>query len=50
MRNLFVEGLQLLSIHTKDVMDTAVVNSVPKIGEEEEQLKNFVKERFVKRS
>ena len=34
-------------------MDTTVANSVqnvPKIGEEEEQFKNFVKERFVKRS
>ena len=53
MRNLFIEeDLQLLSIHTKDVMDTAVVNSVqnvPKIGEEEGLFKNFVKERFVKR-
>ena len=52
MGNLFIEGLQIVPIHTKDVMDTAVVNSVqnvPKIGEEEEQFKNFVKERFVKR-
>ena len=91
MRNLFIEeGLLLLSIHTKEVMKTAVINSVLacensrhsslpvssftrnatragseeerlfsqansvqnvlKIGGEEEQFKNFVKERFVKRS
>ena len=47
MGNLFIEeGLQLVSIHMEDVMD-AVVNSVqnvPKIGEEEEQFKAFVKE------
>ena len=53
MGNLFIEeGLQFVSIHTKDVMDTPVVNSVqnvPKIGEEEGLFKNFVKERFVKR-
>ena len=50
MRNLFMEeGRQLLSIHKRDVMDTAVVNSVqnvPKIGEEEEQFKNFVKQTY----
>ena len=41
------EGLQLVSIHMKDVMDAAVVNTVqnvPKIGEEEEQFKAFAKE------
>ena len=46
MGNPFTEeGLELVAIHTKDVMDAAVVNSVKmvsKIGEE--QLKNFVKE------
>ena len=44
---MFIEGLQLLSIHMKDVMDAAVVYSVqnvPKIGEEEERFKAFVKE------
>ena len=53
MGNLFIEDPQLLSSHTKDVMDTTVVNSVqnvPKIGEEEEQFKSFVRERFVMRS
>ena len=54
MGNLFIEeGLQFVSIHMKDVMDAAVGNSVqnvPKIGEEEEQFKAFVKEWFVKRS
>ena len=52
MGNLFIEGLQLVSIHTKDIMDAAVVNSVqivPKTGEEEEQFKNFVKASFLKR-
>ena len=48
MGNLFIEaGLQLVSIHMKDVIDVAVVNSVqtvPKVGEEKEQFKNFVKE------
>ena len=47
MGNKFREGLQLVSSHTKDVMDAAVVNSVrnePKIGQEEEQFKAFVKE------
>ena len=47
MGNLFIEeGLQLLSIHMKDVVDAAVVNSVqnvPKIAEEEERFKAFVK-------
>ena len=47
MGNLFIEeGLQLVSIHMKDVIDLAVVNSVqnvPKIGEEKKQFKNFVK-------
>ena len=41
------EGLQLVSIHMKDVMDAAVVNTVqnvPKIGEEEEQFKAFANE------
>ena len=46
------EGSELVAIHTKDVMDAAVVNSVqtvPKIREE--PFKNFVrKERFVERS
>lgn len=54
MGNLFIEeGLQLVSVHMKDVMDAAVVNSahnVPKIGEQKEQFKNFVKEQFFKRS
>ena len=54
MGNLFIEErLQLVSIRMKDVMDEAVANSVqnmPKIGEEEEQFKAFVKEQFVKRS
>ena len=40
MGNLFIEeGLQLVSIHMKDVGDTAVANSaqnMPMIGEEEE--------------
>ena len=52
MGNLFIEaGLQLVSIHMKDVIDVAVVNSVqtvPKVGEEKEQFKNFVKEWFAK--
>ena len=54
MGNLFIEeGLQLVSVHMKDVMDAAVVNSahnVPKIGEQKEQFKNFVKEQLIKRS
>ena len=48
MRNLLIEeGLQVVSNHMKGVMDAAVGNSVqnvPKIGEEEEQFKAFVKE------
>ena len=47
MGNLFIEGLQIVPIHKKDVMDAAVVNSVqnvPKIGEEEKQFKAFVKQ------
>ena len=48
MGNLLIEeGLQLVSNHLKGVMDAAVGNSVqnvPKIGEEEEQFKAFVKE------
>ena len=48
MGNLFIEeGLQLVSLHMKDVINVAVVNSVqnvPKIGEEKEQFKNFVRE------
>ena len=52
MGNLFIEeGLQFVSIHMKDVIDVAVVNSVqtvPKVGEEKEQFKNFVKEWFAK--
>ena len=47
MGNLFIEGLHVVSIHTKDVMDAAVVNSVqnvPKIGEKEKQFKAFVKQ------
>ena len=46
-----MEGLQLVSIHMKDVMDAPVVNTVqnvPKISEEEEQFKAFVKQWFVK--
>ena len=53
MGDLFIEGLQLISIYTKDVMDAAVVNSVqnvPEIGEEEEQFKILLKKRFVKTS
>ena len=53
MGNLFIEGLQIVPIHKKDVMDAAVVNSVqnvPKIGEEEKQFKAFVKQWFVKGS
>lgn len=45
------EDLELIAIHTKDVMDAAVVSSVQtvsKIGEE--QFNTFVKERFVDRS
>ena len=46
MGNLFIEeGLQLVSIHMKDVGDAACANSVhnmPKIGEEEEQFRAFV--------
>ena len=45
------EGLELIAIHTKDVMDAAVVSSVQtvsKVGEE--QFNTFVKERFVDRS
>ena len=48
MGNLFIEeGLQLVSVHMKDVMDAAVgnaVQNVPKTGEEEEQFKAFIKE------
>ena len=47
MGNLFIEeGLQLVSIHMKDVADATCANSaqnMPKIGEEEEQFKAFVK-------
>lgn len=52
MGNPFTEeGLELVAILTKDVMDAAVVNTVQtvsKIGQE--QCKNFVKERFIERS
>ena len=52
MGNPFTEeGLELVAIHTKDVMDAAVVNSVQKVSKiEEQQFKNFVKERFIDRS
>ena len=49
MGNPFTEeGLELVAVHTKEVTDEAVVNSVSKIGEE--QLKNFVKEQFIDRT
>ncbi|KAK3735626.1 hypothetical protein QZH41_007395 [Actinostola sp. cb2023] len=45
------EGKDLIAIHTKDVMDAAVVSTVQnvrKIGEE--QFQTFIKERFIDRS
>ena len=45
------EGENLMAIHTKDIMDAAVVRTVRnarKIGEE--QFKLFIKERFIDRS
>ena len=52
MGNPFTEeGLELVAIHTKDVMDAAVVNSVKRVSKiVEKQFKNFVKERFIDRS
>ena len=52
MGNPFTEeGLELVAINTKDVMDAAVVNSVKRVSKiGEEQFKNFVKERFIDRS
>ena len=50
--NLFLEeGENLMAIHTKDIMDDAVVRTVcnaRKIGEEQFNL--FIKERFIDRS
>lgn len=45
------EGKELIAIHTKDVMDAAVVDTVQNAKElGEEQFQTFVKERFVERS